>query len=177
MLDGRYAIALDELLYNPDHRQLRDALLDATPVAYRDQQAAATSETTGLTAALAKHLVATVEERNALDVPDWIRLSALHTWARYNAGDLDTCRHNPNPVSPQPVFAAPWKPDLIVCAQCLHLLPPPRGSVADQTCDRCGLLCAGKPDDPIYPCGVQVGPMVWQFALCGGCRADTTQPV
>ena len=47
----------------------------------------------------------------------------------------------PNPDRPEPVFAAAWKPGLIVCALCTPLLK--LVGEADKTCDGCGHACAG----------------------------------
>ena len=55
-------------------------------------------------------------------VADWFRLSARDVLVHWSMGTVRTCVHNPNPLRPAPVFAAAWRPGLIVCGGCLPLL-------------------------------------------------------
>lgn len=71
------------------------------------------------------------------------------------------------------MYAAAWRPGLVVCAACLVLLTLPARSVATRTCDGCGHVCAGvDAGDPIHPCAVGFGSLIYRFGVCGGCRPD-----
>jgi hypothetical protein len=107
------------------------------------------------------------------DAPGWARLGGFDAIATWLQGDSRTCMHDPNLFRPTPVFAAAWRPELIVCGACMHLLRPPNPT-ADATCDGCGYICSGvDADDPIFPSTFVVGPLNFVMGLCGRCFADS----
>ncbi len=175
MPDARFTLALDELITDPRYDHLLKQARDRMPIAYRDQQDAATDHVRAGVHRLAERWGGGDMIRSgASQVPEWIRLSVLDIWARFVNGEADTCRHNPTWDAPRPIVASPWKPNLVTCGDCAHLFPPPRDSVDNRTCDKCGHIATFTDADLIYPCGVQLGQMWYQFALCGTCREDTT---
>jgi hypothetical protein len=166
---GRLTLATDELVR--EHPELARELYASLPTGMRDQiEAAARDTASGMrrAAALTGH---DLHESVPDDHPDWLRLGMLHTLTVWCAGKARTCLHDPNPRSPQQVFAAAWKPDLIVCGSCQHLLVLPRNSDADRRCDSCGRITEG-PDsgDGIYPCLLSAGALTWLFGACLDCR-------
>ncbi|MDN5751364.1 MAG: hypothetical protein L0H64_23170, partial [Pseudonocardia sp.] len=92
-------------------------------------------------------------------------------------GTADTCTHQPHPDRPQPVHAAAWRPGLIACSRCPHLLALARHDVRDRTCDGCGHQCAG-PDhgDGIRPVMIAAGALSYAVGVCRDCwwGADDT---
>src|SRR5690349_12137455 len=136
------ALILDKLMTHPYYREIAAELQAIVPPGSVDQAGAATRDAAALAEAPA----------TAAGFPG-----------------ASTCRHSPDPNAPQPVFAAAWKPGLITCAGCVHLLSLRKGSAADSTCDACGHQCAGPEEgDGIYAAMVQVGPLVFQYGVCGG---------
>jgi hypothetical protein len=104
-------------------------------------------------------------------VDEWLRLGLLDTVVGWVDGRGRTCMHSPHHTRPQPVFAAAWRPNLVVCAHCLHLLDVT--GPADRICDCCGHLCDGiDADDPIYTGTVWLGELAYEFGTCGDCRPD-----
>jgi hypothetical protein len=103
-------------------------------------------------------------------LPGWLRLALLDALATFMDGAADTCCHAPVPSSPQPVMAAAWRPGLVVCMTCTHLLPQRRGSAADRTCDGCGRVCAGTPDDPIHPGLLALSILIFEYGVCNDCK-------
>ncbi len=78
--------------------------------------------------------------------------------------------HSPTPQHPQPVFAVAWRPGLIACALCPHLLHVGMGTRAGRTCDLCGRVVDGLPDDPIYPMTLAFGLLLYRAGFCTACR-------
>jgi hypothetical protein len=104
------------------------------------------------------------------EVDGWIRLTALDTLIAWIGGDGRTCMHDPDHRRPEPVFSCAWKPRLVVCMQCTHLLEAVGD--ADKVCDRCGHVCEGvEAGDPIYGGAVCLGAMVYEYGTCGDCRS------
>jgi hypothetical protein len=104
-------------------------------------------------------------------VDEWIRLGLLDALINWIDGRGRTCMHAPDYRRPEPVFACAWKPGLVVCAQCTHLLGVT--GIADATCDRCGRLCEGiEADDPIYTGTIWLGELAYEFGTCGDCRPE-----
>jgi hypothetical protein len=104
-------------------------------------------------------------------VDDWIRLGALDTLVGWIGGSGKTCLHQPHWRRPQPVWSAAWRPGLVVCSNCLHLLQVVGD--ADRTCDCCGRVCAGDDaGDPIYTTIVWCGALAYQCGTCADCRPD-----
>ncbi|MGC5329784.1 hypothetical protein [Micromonospora sp. DT62] len=169
------ALALEQLMLHPRYHQLVDAIRAATPAGLVDQADAATRDALRFMTAAARHANAdSAHPTAAADVPDWVRLGLLDTLTAWADGRVSTCRHQPTPDRPQPVLAAAWKPNLLVCAACAHLLALPRNSDRDRTCDACGHQCTGPEHaDGIYPGMVQLGPLIYQYGTCAGCRPPT----
>jgi hypothetical protein len=170
------ALILDALITHPHYREIVTELQALAPSGFADQATAASQDAAQLSEALAALSGAGPFRRSHPDpaqVPDWLRLSTLDALAGWLTGAASTCRHSPDPGLPQPVFAAAWRPGLITCAACMHLLTLRSGSVADSTCDACGHHCTGPDDgDGVYPAMTQIGALVFQYGVCEGCRRD-----
>lgn len=173
MLDNRITLALEQLMLHPQYRELAEAIRAGMPTALTDQHDAATRDTTHVYAAIAEQLGGSVNGRTVAETPAWIRLGVIEAWVGYCSGRAATCIHAPSAERPTPVFAAAWKPGLVVCGQCIRLTSPRAGSLKDRTCDGCGHECAGvDAGDPIYPSGAQMGSLIFQFGVCTSCRDD-----
>lgn len=174
-------LGMDELLTNPRYAHVGAALRKLAPTSFTDQADAAVDHTDELRDALAGVLAPEKFRRGwaeAADYPDWLRLGVLDAFAGWITGETATCLHAPDPMRPQPLFAAAWKPGLVTCIRCTHLLVQPSRSRADKLCDGCGHECAG-PDagDGVYPGVVQLGVMLYEFGTCTSCHADMPVPV
>lgn len=171
MNTGRIALQLDELLCDltPDQAA---AIRAALPPGFRDQLDAATTHTyRALASAAAAGVLTSPAMIPTAEHPGWVRLSVTDTLVRWNVGSADTCMHAPHPRRPQPVFAAAWRPGMVVCSACGHLLAIPPSSITDQTCDGCGKVTAGLAhDDPLYPLTVVCGVLTFQAGACRDCR-------
>ncbi len=169
-MTGPLTLALDDLLCSPDLDLLAAELRATLPTSLLDQADAAARDIAHRLQPTAARFGMQARHPSPVDVPAWLRLGALHALTGWAAGHADTCRHNPNPHRPQPVAAAAWRPDLIVCGACTHLLAIPNGSPTDRTCDACGQEC----DDGIYPCTIVLGLLAYAFGVCGDCRPAPT---
>lgn len=172
-----HALALEQLMLHPRYGELIAHLRAATPVNVVDQLDAATDDAHQFMTAVAHAALGESDPRatDAAAVPGWIRLPLLDTLTTWMDGQARTCRHQPHPDRPQPVVAAAWRPGLVVCAGCAYLTALPRNSKRDRTCDRCGRVCAGlEHGDGIYPGLIQLGPLVYQYGTCAGCRPETS---
>jgi hypothetical protein len=161
---------------------LDDALAELTPEARAEMQASAPAGWTALAdqvAAASGQSVAwaeqaenkRVEDARRTDVDEWLRLSLLDVFIQWTDGRGKVCMHQPDYRRPQPVFSAAWRPGLVVCAACLHLLGVT--GAADRTCDRCGRVVEGvDAGDPIYGGTVWLGALAYEFGCCGDCRPD-----
>lgn len=166
------ALAYDELLHHPDLADIvKDAQTRIHAAGYGwllDQADAATRHTNDiLTTAAAAH------GNNILNLsldqhPDWVRLGILDTLARWVTGQAATCVHAPHVMRPQPALAAAWKPGLIVCLACAHLLRLRRGSPKDRTCDGCGTVVPST--GAIWSTAASHGGFVYQVGVCEPCR-------
>lgn len=166
---GRMVLVADEVLGDADPAVL-DLLRQAVPVALRDQTEAAADGARRALLAEAAALGVEGEHIPHRDMPEWVRLPLLDTWFRWCTGRGRTCLHEPHPDRPEPVFAAAWRPGLVACAACPHLIQLRRGSAADRTCDRCGRVTAGpEHGDGIHPARVQLGPLLFAYGSCGDC--------
>lgn len=165
---GRSVLALDEVLRSP---RLAEQLRALVPTAALDQlDAAARQVLDGTAAAAAEGLTAGIVALPASEHPDWTRLGALAALVTWCAGRGSTCTHSPAPERPQPIVAAAWRPDLMVCAACTHLLRLPRTGDSDRLCDACGRVCGGvEAGDPIYPAALVVGPLQYLLGACTDC--------
>lgn len=168
---GAAVLAADDLILGPRLTQLAATVRATAPGWLLDQLDAATDQVTAgfhhAAAAGRVHLQCSP----AAEHPGWVRLGALHALVSWTAGTATTCMHAPALHRPQPVSGAAWKPDLIVCAACTHLLAVRRGDVVDRTCDGCGHITTGTANgDGVYPGTVQLGPLMWSFGCCERCR-------
>lgn len=159
-------LVLEELMTHPRYPEIAAQLRAALPAHLVDQADAATDETLLFTKAMGELLGARSGAAYPEDLPGWLRLGVLDAWCGYASGRARTCRHQPSAHTPQPVFAAAWKPDLITCGSCVFLFSIKKNSAADRTCDACG-HCA---DDGVYPAMIQFGPLVFQYGVCADCR-------
>ncbi len=176
-----HTLALDALLTDPRATEIVAALHELLPTALADQVQAA-----GAHASSARKLAAAfmgADPKNsrymaARDIPEWIRLGAFDALARWFDGTADTCMHCPVPEQPQPINAVAWKPGLVVCLQCTHLLKCRPGSLEERTCDACGHECTGpEHDDGIWPGLTQAGVLLYEYGVCGDCKATITEAV
>lgn len=168
---GQATIALERLLLDPQLGKHLAALQQLTPGHVLDQFDAADRNAAAGFEAIGHVLGGTPQGWDLGEAPDWLRLEIVNRIAALITGTADTCLHSPGPSGPQPVFAAACKPNLIVCARCIHLLRMPTGSAADATCDRCGHVCAGlASDDGIYPGVSRYGLLTLMYGCCETCR-------
>lgn len=181
---GRAVLALDSLLRapGPDGAAGLAALVDAIPLALRDQVHAAAADAHRRLDAAAAAGNGTVQALPVGQYPQWVTLDMLATLAGWANGQGSTCTHAPHPARPAHVLAAAWRPGLVVCVRCTVLLNLPPGSARDRTCDGCGRVCAGvDARDPIYSASVAAGPFTYLAGVCTGCRwwpetPDPTRP-
>ena len=174
---GPLTVAVDDILttMTPDEcDQLADWVESHAPAAVRaqfDQLEAAAGEALDVLAVEAAILGGTgVFHSTVRDVPDWIRLGVLSAYVGWAAGKASTCMHSPHATRPHPVYAAAWKPGLVVCVRCPHLLELPRGSAKDRTCDGYGRVTTGpEHGDGIRPSRVQYGPLILAYGVCSDC--------
>jgi hypothetical protein len=168
-------LVLERAMLDPRFAQVVATIRAAMPSHQRDQADAAIDAATASVLKL-NELISDDPTRVAQpgDIPGWLRLSVLDAFVSFAQGAAATCRHNPDPRYPTPVYAAVWKPGLITCGYCLHLFSLGRGSAADCTCDSCGRVCVGQDDsDAIHPGLIQLGPVVVQYGACSDCTLST----
>ncbi|MFD8556804.1 hypothetical protein ACFV1N_05885 [Streptosporangium canum] len=166
------AITLDDLLHRPDLgdivKDIHTRIHDAGHGWILDQAAAATRDTNNTLTAAAAATGSNLLTLRLPEHPDWVRLGFLDTIARWVTGQAATCTHNPHPARPQPILTAAWKPGLVVCSACAHLLQLPKGSARDRTCDGCGVIVPGS--GTIWSTAVTHGGLVYQVGVCEPCR-------
>lgn len=167
-------LALEELLIHPRYPELAARLRALLPNHLVDQADAAADDASAITTVIGRLIGGQAGMVLPEDVPGWLRLGLLDSWVGYVSGRARTCRHSPSASTPQPVFAAAWRPDLITCGVCAFLLSIKKDSVADRTCDSCGHCCTGvEADDGVYPSLIQLGPLTYMYGTCDGCRPAT----
>jgi len=163
------ALAWDELLSTltpADAEVIRSVM----PVALRDQiDAAATAALFATMSEMEAHGAGPPRGLTHGDIPGWLRLSILDALAQFMAGSASTCLHAPTPDRPEPVYAAAWRPGLVVCGECLHLFR--LAGAADRTCDCCGQVCDG-----IHAARLLFGPLVYMYGTCAGCLTEGIAP-
>lgn len=170
---GQLTLALDALFCHEDILEIAERLRGTISPGFLDQMDGASDEARRNFAALRGMLESRSGGGMPADFPGWIRLGIIDALVTWLAGKSRTCMHDPSPSRPQPMFAAAWKPGLVVCKQCIHLLPCVRNSKADRTCDSCGTVCEGvEHDDPIYPSVTAFGALTFMFGVCGDCKSD-----
>lgn len=128
----------------------------------RDQIQAAVQEMDGLADRLAGD-----SECTTADVPDWVRLGHLDVFLKWMKGDARTCLHAPHPDRPEPLFAVAWRPGIVVCRQCPHMLKVT--GKKDKTCDACGHVCTGEDGDTIRSLMLQSGLLTYMAGACRDC--------
>jgi hypothetical protein len=172
---GQMTLAIEALFCRDDILEIAEELRDTIPVGLLDQFSSASDEADRGAARLRAMLGGQSGGGMPADFPAWIRIGIIEALVTWLGDKARTCMHNPQPDRPQPILAAAWKPGLVVCKQCTHLLPFVRNSVADRTCDGCGHLCAGaEHDDPIYPSTVRFGVLTYMFGICENCKSDVS---
>lgn len=170
MTTGRAALALDDILCKLTPEQAA-AFRALTPTWLLDQVDATTDEIRGnMQKARDAGLTQRVGDMPTDQHPGWVRLGLWDALAKWWFGQHSACVHDPNPLRPQPVMSAAWKPGLVVCRDCIHLLNLRDGSVADRTCDGCGRLVSGENDDLMNPFVVTAGVMTYLVGACQDCR-------
>lgn len=102
--------------------------------------------------------------------PDWVRLPLLATLADWIAGKARLCTHSPDPRRPRPVVAAAWKPGLIACKACVHLISLAPRSPKNWTCDGCGTVVDPDNDGRVWAAVASYGMLAYHFGACVGCR-------
>lgn len=168
---GRAVLALDEILCKLTPEQAA-AFRAMTPTWLLDQTDATVDEIhRNLKAAKDAGIVENTAQLANGEHPGWVRLGIIDTLVAWWSGRHSSCTHAPHPLRPQPVVAVAWKPGLVVCGHCTHLLSIPTNSTADRTCDGCGRVTAGPDaDDPMYPTMVAAGVLTYGLGLCRDCR-------
>lgn len=156
-------LVLDEQLV----RLARDPAAVRELLAVRaERDPAATSQLLAAEAEVHNAMVAAgAEQLRHQEVSDWLRLGAVEALVNHLAGTASTCLHAPDPRKPLPIFAAAWRPGLIVCAGCRHLLA--LHGEADLQCDLCGRV-----DGSVSSLLLSLGALVFLAGACRGCRAD-----
>jgi hypothetical protein len=102
-------------------------------------------------------------------LPGWAWLGALDTLVGWIQGTARTCLHTPHPERPEPVFAAAWRPGVVACRRCTHLLRV-GSAIRDATCDGCGHVCLGvAAGDGITPSAFPFGPLTFWAGACKDC--------
>lgn len=104
-------------------------------------------------------------------IPDWIRLGAVSALAQWVAGESETCTHVPSPNgAPFAVIAAAWKPGLVVCAQCQHLIAG-LSEEEEMRCDCCGRITTME-EGGIHALSISTGSIMYRAGACASCIPD-----
>lgn len=165
----RLAVALDEALTDPESwRAIRDfmnhpsvwAAMNTPEYRQRNEHIAATMDA----------LPGDNGPVRTADVPAWVRLGALSVTTAWVAGKARTCMHSPRPDGPVACWAVAWKPDLVVCPQCLHLLDA-GGEVEEYRCDCCGRISLEE-DGGIAVSTLVTGSLMYRAGACPDCWTE-----
>lgn len=151
-----YLVSELEKLPQEQYAALRAEMI---PIADADQAEAAGRETLEL----AKAVFGTKNIGNS--VPDWMRLGLLDSLIKWATGQAKTCRHMPDCRRPEPVLSCAWKPGLVVCLPCAHLIHV-TGDAA-RICDCCGTL---TPEGGMFPLATVYGNFMYQAGACIDCK-------
>jgi hypothetical protein len=169
-------ILADLLRDDPERAAAIGAWARATmPPGHLDQEEAAGRESRDMAAHVFGSRGGQVIPTTAQEVSDPVLVTALDLLVRWGVpgGGVRTCLHGPHPLHPEPVIAAAWKPDVIVCADCTLLLNlglRPE-SDADRTCDLCGHICSRVEDgDGIWATALVIGALTFFYGVCSDCR-------
>jgi hypothetical protein len=150
---------------SPAERSMLVASMPAKLRAQVDQLDAAATQTRDL---LAMALGETPRMVAPGEIPDWLRLGAVDAYRQWFNGDARTCMHSPREDRPEPVWSCAWKPGLITCTRCTHLLQAV--GAKDKTCDACGRVTTGpEHGDGIYVLSTVLGALVHQAGACRDC--------
>ena len=169
------AIELDDLLANLTLDQA-DMIRQQIPPGFADQICAASSQLEAQAEAICDRPGAT-RRLSTSEVDDWLRLGLLDTFTKWVAGQARTCKHMPDARRPEPVWAAAWKPGLVVCTACLHLHRL-ASAAADRVCDGCGHSCEGPEfGDGITPIVLSLGGFGYRAGACGPCTPESLRAV
>jgi hypothetical protein len=103
------------------------------------------------------------------DLPQWLFDKINARRAAWDAGALATCLHNPRPGDV--AYMAAWKPDLVTCPQCTHLVLVGRNTQEEYRCDCCGHVVANTDADHLLAALIKLPRLTFAIALCGDCRA------
>lgn len=162
----------DELLTNPVHRGVVQKVKDAITVGFRDQVQAAVAESQRyVESALATGVLKSQHCVAARANPQWVRYALFEALIVWTNGLGRVCVHNPSARAPQPVYAAMWRPRVMVCARCTPLLGCRGLSAQERTCPNCRRITAGPgTDDRLHLHGIQSGALTFSFAVCADCR-------
>ncbi|MDO3110468.1 hypothetical protein [Mycobacteroides abscessus] len=162
----RLAVALDDALTDPaSMRAIIDYLNHPAVKAVMD-----TAERQQRLGAIASTVNALPGDSGAVrtqDVPMWVRLGALSVITAWVAGTARTCMHAPVPDGPVPGWAVAWKPDLVVCPQCLHLLST-ASDVEEFRCDCCGRISLEE-DGGVAVATLANGSLLYRAGACPDC--------
>lgn len=162
------AEVLDELLAAMTPQDAA-ALRTTVPVDLRDQLDAASAEISRSVALVGAHLGAEPIGLPAwAALPAWLRLSISDTLISFAAGTGSTCMHGPHLGRAEPLYAAIWKPGLVTCVSCSHLLALGSGPAA-HTCDGCGRVCPATHEDGVRLVALAVGPVLFVTGTCSDC--------
>lgn len=173
-LSGPLALEMDEVFCDPQmYRQLLDYLASPEVVAQVDQEALAQRDATleALTEAFVDRHGGQIRLVEHSKISDWIRLGAVSALAQWVAGESKSCMHIPSPRNtPFPVIAAAWKPGLVVCPQCQHLIAG-LSAEEEMRCDCCGRITTME-EGGIYPLSISTGAIMYRAGSCASCIPD-----
>lgn len=166
---GPATILLDDLLCSLSDEQA-SALRAALPDAWIDQAEAAARDARTHARAIPGAICADAPVSRS---PQWLRLGAFETLLAWAADRGRTCMHSPDARRPEPVFAAAWKPRLVVCSNCRDLLRLPRN--LDSLCDCCGRDCRQSDGlGLISPIAMVYGELFYHAGVCNDCHPRWT---
>ena len=102
--------------------------------------------------------------------PEWFMRGWYPAVAGYLLGWDESCPHHPDPLKPQAVTAAAWRPGLYVCRRCVELLDVPDTPEGGYYCDACRTLCPPE-GPPVKELARAVGEFLYIVGLCPRCYA------
>jgi hypothetical protein len=153
------AVAADRLLHDPNLRDVLDGMsnsIDKTDP-YTEQLIAAADEAS----ALLGHGDGAC---GSAEAAPWIRLGAMTALTKWGLHeDVRLCSHEPHHMRPQPVFAAAFMPNAVVCQKCVGLLFQDGDR---HLCNGCGT----RREAECYIGTMQIAAMTWMFHLCAECH-------
>lgn len=168
---GPVVLAFDQLMCDmtPEEAEaIRTATRATMGTAWVDQTTAANDDAVRIAQLSMAGRGGTSHAIHAAALPGWFRLGAHDTYTAWLAGNVRTCVHNPDPDRPAPTFAVAWRPRLVVCIRCPHLIKATRAE--DVICDGCGRDTTGH---GITPNTVVIGNgMSYTAGACADCNAD-----